>query len=137
MSVNFEHYPIVGVTFQMSFDELKALNELKSICDIELAVVRDFHNHYDPNAIGVYMQMLNQETHQQLKNQQIGFISKDSAKAIIDANGIIDATIRYELDINTDSFTGPSEKWLSIGKQITADPEPQSYSKPLGDNPFK
>ena len=139
MLVNFEHYPIVGVTFKLSFEELKALHELKDLVDIDIAVARDYHNHYDANAIAIYMQTVDKSTHQPKGTiRQIGFIAKDQAKAIVASNDNIDVNDRYDLNINTNEFVGNSNTWLSIGKKrdVANTTTEAIVDDPLPTNPF-
>lgn len=155
--INPTGYAIVGTTFHLSFDQMKFLPTLKNNYNLILKVARDKHNHYDKNAINVYMSYTSSpEINSPRQNILLGYLSKETAQQIADQQLEIDPLKSYELDINPTLFKtpdtldmkGPSDEWFKIGNLIndTQVPEKSSTKPELNpsqgygriiDNPFK
>lgn len=125
---DFTDSEIAGLTFKLSFDQIKALPALLKEYHTEVAVARDYHNHYDKNAIAVFLEIAEKSNPKNVFNHlQLGFIPKELAQQIATNNEKIDALTRYNLhlsqDVMNNTLSGNSKEWVKIGNIISKDSE--------------
>lgn len=137
---DFTNTEIAGITFKLSFDQIKALPELIQDYHTEVAVARDYHNHYDKNAISVFLEIAQIDNPKNVLNHlQLGFIPKEIAAEIANANEKIDALDRYNLKLSQgvidNTLKGNSKDWVRIGNKLPK--ENETPTKPKKPTPNK
>lgn len=126
MSHDFTNTEIAGITFKLSFDQIKALPSLIQDYHTEVAVARDYHNHYDKNAISVFLEIAEKDNPKNVfKHLQLGYVPKEIAADIAKNNEKIDALTRYNLKLSQgvidNSLKGNSKDWVRIGNKLPKD----------------
>lgn len=122
---DFTNSEIAGITFKLSFEQIKALPSLIREYHTEVAVARDYHNHYDKNAIAVFLEIAEKDNPKHVLNHlQLGFIPKEVANTIAQNNEKIDALTRYNLKLSQsvidNTLKGNSKEWVRIGNIISS-----------------